>query len=185
MSSDSEQIARMFFVDTRFQRMARRPGGIPRAEAVKNAQAEIEESKPELEAWLDQELRTLIDITHHVRAGTAAPGWREMICLHGGHLRDVGTTVGFSLLTFIAGNLCEILDSPHAGGERDAELIACHVDALLLARQKQYRDLRPDQLPELSSGLRQVAESMRAAQRRASKDETQSSSDSDDGRASA
>jgi hypothetical protein len=67
--------------------------------------------------------------------------------------------MGFVLLTFVANNLCEMLESANGSGAQcNLELIACHVDALLLARQKQYRKLRPEQLPELSAGLRRVAE---------------------------
>jgi hypothetical protein len=40
------------------------------------------------------------------------------------------------------------------------ESLTCHIDSLLLIRQKQFRDLRPDQVPELSRGLHQVAESV-------------------------
>jgi hypothetical protein len=75
-------------------------------------------------------------------------------------LRDTGSTVGFELLTFIANTLCTILDGLKAGAECNMESLVCHIDALLLIRQRQYRNLRPDQVPELSRGLHQVAESV-------------------------
>jgi hypothetical protein len=43
--------------------------------------------------------------------------------------------------------------------------------ALLLARQEQYRNLRSEQLPELSSGLRRVAEYAPRSNGRAAKAE--------------
>jgi hypothetical protein len=158
MSEKSNREARTFFVDTRFQKMARRPGGISRAQAIENAQLKIEANKPEFEAWLDSELQALVDLVGKVRAGTAEPQWVELACSHCRQLRDIGTTVGYTLLTFIASNLCEILEGAAPGVESNLEMAACHVDALLLARQARYRNMRPDQLPELSGGLRRVAE---------------------------
>jgi hypothetical protein len=35
-------------------------------------------------------------------------------------------------------------------------MVDCHIDALLLARTKPYRNLRPDQVPEMSNGLLRV-----------------------------
>ena len=158
MSNESNREARTFFVESRFQKLARRPGGVPRDQAMKNADATIEESKPGFEVWLDQELQALVELIRKVQAGTAEPQWRDTVCAHGHQLRDIGTTMGFTLLTFIATNLCNILEGTN-GDDCNLELITCHVDALLLSRQQQYRDLRPDQLPELSGGLRRVAES--------------------------
>jgi len=159
MSKEPERQALTFQVETRFQKMARRPGGIPREQALEKAQANIEDSKPEFEAWLDAELQELADIVRNAQAGTAEPGWIEDICSRSRQMRDLGTTMGFVLLTFIANNLCEILESPQAGQEHNMETIACHLDALLLARQKQYREMPLEQLPELIKGLRLVAQS--------------------------
>jgi hypothetical protein len=158
MSESSNREARIFSVETRFQRMARRPGGISRAQALENAQQKIEANKPEFEAWLDSELRALVDVMDKVRAGAAPPQWVEVVGTHGRQLHEIGTTVGYTLLSFIANNLCQILENAAAGAESHLELITCHVDALLLARQARYRNMSPDQLPELSGGLRRVAE---------------------------
>jgi hypothetical protein len=160
MSNDSKHEARTFFVDTRFQKMARRPGGVPRAQALENAQARIEESKPELEAWLDRELDALIELVRSAQAGTAAPQWTEAVEMHSRALRDIGTTIGFQLLTYVANNLCATLEGMNGADASNIDSIACHVDALLLARQKRYRNMRPEQLPELTKGLRLVAESV-------------------------
>jgi hypothetical protein len=156
MTRESPPEARLFFVDTRFQKMARRPGGMPRAQAIENAQQQIEERAPDFEGWLDGELQMLCDVMRGVVAGAPAPDWPESALFHARQLRDVGTTVGYALLTFVAGNLCEILERPSAADASNRQSIACHVDALLLARQRRYRNMRPDQLPELSEGLRKV-----------------------------
>ena len=159
MSKKSTPEAYTFFVETRFQQMARRPGGVPREQALENAQSNIEERKPEFEAWLDAELQNLGEAVRNVQAGTAQPGWADDVCFRSRQLRDLGATMGFVLLTFIANNLCEILEAAPAGHECDMETITCHLDALFLARQEQYRNMRPEDLPELTKGLRLVKES--------------------------
>jgi hypothetical protein len=158
MSKNPSREAQTFFVDTRFQRMARRPGGVPREQALEGAQANIEDSKPEFEAWLDAELQNLAEVVRNAQAGTAEPGWPEDVCFRSRQLRDLGTTMGFVLLTFVANNLCEMLEGTHAGHECNVETITCHLDALFLARQEQYRNMPLEQLPELIKGLRLVAE---------------------------
>jgi hypothetical protein len=163
-SQASDREARTFFVETRFQRLARRPGGLSRTQALENAQARIEESKPDFESWLDGELRALTDlVATGVQAGAADPAWAEGIVSHCGQLRDIGTTMGYTLLSFIAGNLCDILEDTNTDAKSNIESIICHLDALLLARQAPYRDMRPEQLPELTGGLRRVAEFIRLA----------------------
>jgi len=159
MTTNSDHEAKTFLVDTRFQQMARRSGGVPRTRALQNAETEIESGKPKFEAWLDQQLGELADLIGVAKSGTAEAQWPGKMRGHSCQLRDVGTTMGFPLLTFIAGNLCEILDNADPGDKLELDSIACHVDALFLARRPEYRNLRPDQLPELSEGLRQVVES--------------------------
>jgi hypothetical protein len=159
MSDDAEQDARTFFVDSRFEQMARRPGGMPRDEALERAQATIDEIRPSFAEWLDSELKELSRVVEQNGPhGSNDPNWVDTahtLCLR---IRDVGTTMGFDLVTFVAGNLSEIFDAINSGTDYRADLIECHIQALLLARQEQYRNLRPEHLPELSSGLRRVAE---------------------------
>jgi hypothetical protein len=45
MSKATKHEAHIFHVDTRFQRMARRSGGVTREQAVAGAQAQVEELK--------------------------------------------------------------------------------------------------------------------------------------------
>jgi hypothetical protein len=169
MAEPPSSDARIFSVETSFQKLARRPGGLARARALENAQATIDETKPGFETWLDRELRELEILVGKVKSGIAEPHWVEELCSHCRQLRDIGTTMGYTLLTFIANNLCEILENPNTGLEGNMEMITCHIDALLLARQAQYRDLRPDQLPELTGGLQRVAEFVRTSPHEASK----------------
>jgi hypothetical protein len=157
MAEQSPDDIHTFMVDSYFQKMARRAGGIPRQQALEFAQLAIDKAKMSFGDWLARELDGL---TAEIRKGRlAAAGdvsWAEGAILHARHIRDVGTTMGFGLLTFITGNLCEIFEAIIAGAAPSGEVIDCHVDALLLAKQEQYRHLRPEQLPELSLGLRRM-----------------------------
>lgn len=158
MSGSDDREARIFPVETRFQRLARRAGGIPRDQAIENAWAKVEEIKPGFDDWLNKELQSLADVIGAAQAGDAPADWIERANAHSRQLRDVGTTMGFELLTFIANSLCEVLDAVAAGAECNMETIACHLDALFLARQRPYRSLKPEQVPELTSGLRRIVD---------------------------
>lgn len=157
MRTNSDKSARVFPVETQFQKLARREGGVPRDKAIQQANGEIEETKPEFEDWLATELESLNGIIKKARAGEAGSEWVEQANRHSRHLRDVGTTMGFTLLTFIAESLCEVLDEASAGAECNLDSVTCHVDSLFLARQKPYRNMAPEQVPELIKGLRQIA----------------------------
>jgi hypothetical protein len=160
MADDSTPEARIFSPNTRFTALARRPGGVPRNQAVENALNNIEETKVGFDEWFEAELAGLSSAIGRAKSGLPVEGWIEIAQFHAQNLRNVGTTVGFELLTFIAGTLCTILDGIKSGAECNLESIVCHLDALLLIRHKQYRNLRPDQVPELTRGLHKVAESV-------------------------
>lgn len=149
--------ARIFSVDTRFHRLARRAGGVTREEAIQKAKAEIDEAKLGFDEWLDTQIEELSDLIKKIGAHGAKLQSIERANFRSRELRDAATTLGFDLISFIADSLCAVLDSAAAGGEYHAESIDCHMDALSLARQRGYRHLKPEQVPELTSGLHRVA----------------------------
>jgi len=156
MSKSSDDVC-IFFVDTHFQQMARRPGGVPREKALEIAETVIAQNRTSFYDWLEGELGGLLAA---IRAGRRPDrgdrAWAEKAFEHARHIRDVGATMGYELLSFVANNLCHIFDAIAAGENRRDDIIDCHIEALLLAKQEQYRQLRPEQLPELSSGLARV-----------------------------
>jgi len=156
MAKAPQPEARVFPVDTRFQKMARREGGVSREKAIEQAQSAIEEVKPRYDEWLATELKEFASLIKSAQAGSAEPNWIETANFRSRQLRDSATPLGFELLAFIANSLCEIFDSIEAGSECNMESIACHLDALMLARQKSYRHLKPEQVPDLTKGLRRV-----------------------------
>jgi hypothetical protein len=159
MASKPDYDIHTFNVDGHFQKMARRAGGVPRQQALETAQIALDKIKMGFGDWLNGEVELLTAATQKGR--TARPDdtvWVETALTHARQIRDVGTTMGFELVTFIASNLCQVLDAILAGAGPKQEMIDCHIDALLLVKQERYRHLRPEQLPELSSGLLRVLE---------------------------
>jgi hypothetical protein len=151
--------ANAFLVDSHFQKMARRAGGVTREQALESAQLAIDKIKLGFGDWLQTEVDALVaEIRNGRKSGPDDTSWAESAGMHARQIRDVGTTMGFELVTFITNNLNEMFEAICAGGTPRNEMIDCHLDALLLAKQEKYRHLRPEQLPELSTGLRKVLE---------------------------
>ena len=121
MADNPSSDARIFSPKTRFQTLARRPGGVTRSQAVDNAQSKVEEAKLGFDEWLDNELAGLIETVERAKAGAPVDDWIDVAQFHASQLRDVGTTVGFELLTFIANTLCTIVDGIKAGAECNME----------------------------------------------------------------
>lgn len=155
-TQDDSADARIFPVDTRFQQMARRAGGIPRDRAIERAEAALEEARPGYDEWLERELEGLWELIKSAETGKAGPGWIDTAAFRCREIRDTAAPLGYELLAFIAGSLCELLDSFEADSECNMESIACHIDALMLARQGSYRHMKPEQVPELTKGLQRV-----------------------------
>src|SRR3954471_14192945 len=105
----------IFFPDTRFERMARRSGGLTREEAMRGAQAQLEEIKPDFEPWLDGQLQDLKTVLKGLTDGapfSLSMDTGQRICAQ---VQDVGSTMGFGLVTFVANALFEILETVRAG----------------------------------------------------------------------
>ena len=163
MAANPDHDIHTFSVDTNFQKMARRAGGVPRQQALESAQLAMDKIKLGFGDWLNGEIELLSAAIQKGRPALSNDTvWVETALTHARQIRDVGTTMGFELVTFIASNLSQVLEAVLAGAGPKKEMIDCHIDALLLAKQEQYRHLRPEQLPELSSGLLRVLEASSA-----------------------
>jgi hypothetical protein len=152
--------ARVFSPKTRFHALARRPGGVSRKDAIAGAQARIEEIHPEFGDWLNPEINALGAVVEYLKAGATQADWVDRALFHSNQLRDVGTTMGFELVSYVANTLSLILDRVKDGADCNIDSIACHMNALFLVRQESYRHLQPAQVPELLDGLHQVAEAV-------------------------
>jgi hypothetical protein len=152
------QQVREFAVETDFQRKACRPGGVTRRQAVGRARAQIETLQNGFTDWLHEGFSRLQAAIQLVEVDPDNKTLLKDAFRSSCELRDVGTTMGYALVTFVADRLCEVLDAVHDGASYDKELITCHLDALNLARQDSYRNVKPEQVPELCGGLRRAAE---------------------------
>jgi chemotaxis protein histidine kinase CheA len=158
MTDKTPPNVRIFSVKTRFQELAQRPGGVPRDVAIQQAETQMEGYRAEFVDWVDRELQQLVKAFRTIQGGQADPAQIEEIDRRCRQLRDTGTTMGLSLVTFIADNLCKVLDTVRNGAPYDAEVVDCHIDALVLAKQDAYRNIRPEQVPEMTSGLHRMLE---------------------------
>lgn len=150
--------AREFPVETDFQKKVRRAGGVTRNQAVGDAQAQIETLKEEFTDWLKDGLSRLQSAIQLAEAHPANAALLEDAFRSSCELRDIGTTMGYELVTFVANRLCEVLDAIRNGADYDKVLIRCHLDALQLAGQDSYKNVSPDQVPDLCDGLCRAAE---------------------------
>lgn len=155
--STTQDVA-IFFPDTRFERMARRAGGLTREEAMKGAQTQLDQIKPDFEPWLDGKLQDLKLALGGLSDGAAfSPSMDtgQRICTQ---VQDVGSTMGFSLVTFVANALFELLETVKAGAPYDKDMVTCHVDALFFVVREPYRNMSPEDVPELTAGLKRLAD---------------------------
>ena len=149
--------AETFYVETHYERMARRPGGSPRDEALAAAQLQIDELKAGFLDWLNPQLKQLSGALADLDADPSVTSLAERACHLCAQVQDVGTTMGFSVVTFVAKTLCDVLESIKAGAIYEKEMIDCHVNALLYVAKNPHRNLTQEQIAELSGGLRRVA----------------------------
>jgi chemotaxis protein histidine kinase CheA len=158
MTEKTPPNVRIFSVKTRFQELAQRPGGVPRELAIQQAETGIEGYKADFVDWVDRELQELTRALRKVKGRQADKAQVDEIYRRCRQLRDTGTTMGLALLTFVADNLCRVLDTVQSGAPYDSEVIECHIDALFMAKQNAYRNIRPEHVPEMTSGLHRMLE---------------------------
>jgi chemotaxis protein histidine kinase CheA len=158
MTEKTPPNVRIFSVKTRFQELAQRPGGVPRELAIQQAETGIEGYKADFVDWVDRELQELTRALRKVKGRQADKAQLDEIYRRCRQLRDTGTTMGLALLTFVADNLCRVLDTVQSGAPYDSEVIECHIDALFMAKQNAYRNIRPEHVPEMTRGLHRMLE---------------------------
>lgn len=158
MAKNDHPPATIFYADTRFERQARRPGGIERDKAVARAQAEVNDLKADFGVWIDKEFDQLNAALAQIASNPSDKAALKRAFDSSSQLRDVGGTMGYELVTFVAQTLCNIIEAYIAGAAYDQNVIDCHTNAFMLARMEQYRHLRPEQVPEMTKGLLRVVE---------------------------
>ncbi len=164
MNAVSNGTHREIEVDDDFGRQARSPGALSRDEAIKRAHVELTQLKPQLKEHIKQQCQQLEAALVAARSGD------EKRLEHIGDayaaslsLRDIANSIGYTLIGFIAANLCTIIETVEAAHmDYPAAVIDCHYDALRLALSPPYQGKQLRDLPELSAGLSQTVRITRA-----------------------
>jgi hypothetical protein len=154
-------------VDDRFGRLARSAGGPSRVIAITRADTELAHVAPGVSQYIKIECKRL-DTT--LAAALAQDGNLSSFVAEAyvtsQHLRDVAESVGFSLVGFIATNLCTIFETMETARiEFPAAVVACHFNALRLAQSRDFeaRDLK--NFSDLSAGLLKTIQMIKKAAR--------------------
>src|ERR1043165_990769 len=148
MNKPDDYEAREFHVETKFQQYAKRPGGIG------SDQAFIDDEMSKLTKSIPSEGPDLRD-----RA------WMDAADLHCQRLADVAATMGYEFVSYVANNLCLMFDAIKQGADYRRDVMVCHLDALVLGRRDRFRRMKPEDVPELTDGLRRVLESAKTKAR--------------------
>ena len=156
MNKPPDYEAREFHVETKFQQMAKRPGGVSRDQALTQAQVSVATLKPGFETWLDDEIAALLKVVPKDGDDPKDQRWMATADAHCQHLADVSATMGYEFVSYVANNLCQMFDAIKQGADYRRDVMACHVDALMLGRKDKFRRMKPEDVPELTEGLRRV-----------------------------
>ena len=156
MNKPPDYEAREFHVETKFQQMAKRPGGVTREQALVKAQESVATLKPGFETWLDDEIAMLMRSMPKQGDDLTSRHWMTAADSHCQNLADVSATMGYEFVSFVANNLCMMFDAIRQGADYRRDVMSCHVDALLLGRKDKFRRMKPEDVPELTEGLRRV-----------------------------
>ena len=161
MNKPPDYEAREFHVETKFQKMAKRPGGVSRDQALTNAQVSVATLKPGFETWLDDEIAVLLRSVPKDGDDLSGKHWMDAADSHCQNLADVSATMGYEFVSYVANNLCLMFDAIRQGADYRRDVMKCHVDALLLGRKDKFRRMKPEDVPELTEGLRRVLASQK------------------------
>jgi len=156
---DESDEAREFHVETKFQQFAKRPGGIPRETAVVNAQTTVAALKPNFETWVDDELAKLLKVVPAEGADLESTMWMDAADLHCQRLADVSATMGYEFVSYVANNLCLMFEAIKRGADYRRDVMVCHLDAMALGRKDKFSRMKPEDVPDLTEGLRRVLDS--------------------------
>lgn len=150
--------------ESRFERMARRPGGLSEKEALANAQKELALLKPAVGQFVESECDKLLAALESASLEGAERNAKVAIAdVCSRLIRDVAGAADFVLVGLVAKSLCELFELlVDSDIDYPAAVVNCHVDALRLARRPEYRGKEVDQFaPQLVDALGSAVERVR------------------------
>lgn len=145
---------RVVQVETSFERKTRQPGGLGRADAVAAAEKSILEMRSSIEKTIDEKMAELETAFSNAGAsgGSLDAQLRVMLEL-ATVLRDLGGVVGFNLMTYVSESLCKFLYLFESRGGFEKAVVDCHLKAIRLVRNENFRMLQPADVPQLQAGF--------------------------------
>ncbi len=153
MSESNARSFRLLTIETRFETLARRPGGVPRNSAIATANSNIAATAPDfcraLTARIEKLEKSLNDDVPDSVISATGPFMSEI-----NELRDIGAIVGFPSVTLIAGELCRLFDKAD-GGTRNAT-VGCFVRSLSLCMRREYRHTDQSEVQRLVTNLKDL-----------------------------
>ena len=123
----------------RYHRLAKRTGGIPRDEAIQRANVFIESVKSKYHEWVFDDILRLEEAVVALRGrSTPNPEDIENAYHRARVIRDLGTTMGYPLVTAVTDSLCELLHRFKNANVCDEVSVEAHFCALLLVISPGY-----------------------------------------------
>lgn len=149
----------------------RSPLSLSRQAAIRRAEAELARTRPRIEEYIKAECLRLEKalLAARLRDSNYASFVADAY-IAGQNLRDVAGSVGYPLISFVAANLCTIIETADAVQMKyPASVIDCFFEAIRLVQANEYAGKTPTDLPHLTAGLLQTVEltktmAVRAAQ---------------------
>jgi hypothetical protein len=145
-------MVRRFVTPNRLTRFVNTPDGIPLAEAIARAEANVAEIKPPSLDYIDELLAEIGP------KAPANPSLAEMDRLYtiANELAGIGGLFDLAGLGRAAYSLCELVDSFRSVGTWNAAAVTVHFEGLRLLRQEETGALPPEAIRSILAGLDRV-----------------------------
>ena len=157
--SDSASSVKVVDVESRLSKLALKPGGVSKADAIANASTAIDGLRTDYPDWLEKDLASLQEaIAVANENGGEDRAALDAIYRKAAQIRDLGTSFDFPLITAAADSLCELVYRLIENQAYDSRSIDCHVTALNYLKQPKSQTADDKQSMPLVRGLKALVE---------------------------
>ena len=144
-------------VKTRFGAIAGRPTRLTREDAIDAAEAFIEKVEPRYLIWAENDLNKLATHVDKIIKNRRMPEADfDNAYEKSNHLRDLGDTFDYPVVTRVADSMCELLARLHHAGLYNQEALDTHMAALRLVCTPKFKGVQPSAVKELLDSLRKL-----------------------------
>ncbi|MBR7158902.1 MAG: hypothetical protein IKD08_04395 [Alphaproteobacteria bacterium] len=131
------------------------------AEALKKAEHLIEEQEAQYPSWLAEDLKALKDAVNEIAKSpeTERKPLLKDIFKKSLEIKGQGGTYGHPLLSYVADNICNLLDSLTQVTDEDIEIIRVHIDVLsVIAADKINEETDTPESNQILDGLKEIVQ---------------------------